>query len=132
MLRLLSNKLKFTVIINNLMFPDGTHFYPDKQGDDYGYNTDAARGADTFRPFKSLPDIVIEAVSGSDTYHQTTSTIYVPKGYSKLTTNKVSGLSINSTAFNGEISNKTYNVAEGDRVSIGANYLSTCSAYLHT
>lgn len=34
------------------MFPDGTHFYPDKQGDEYGYNTDAARGADTFRPFR--------------------------------------------------------------------------------
>ena len=37
------------------MFPDGTYFYPDKQGDEYGYNTDAARGADTFRPFRSKP-----------------------------------------------------------------------------
>lgn len=46
-------------LYNNLMFPDGTHFYPDKQGDDYGFNTDAARGADTFRPFNLIKKLKI-------------------------------------------------------------------------
>lgn len=34
------------------MFPDGLHFYPDLKDGKRGYNTDAARGADTFVPFK--------------------------------------------------------------------------------
>lgn len=34
------------------MFPDGVNFYPDVQDGERGYNTDAARGADTFHPFK--------------------------------------------------------------------------------
>lgn len=33
------------------MFPDGTGFYPDTKDGVHGYNTDAARGADTFYPF---------------------------------------------------------------------------------
>lgn len=36
---------------NNLMFPDGVKFYPDVKDGVRGYNTDAARGADTFHPF---------------------------------------------------------------------------------
>ena len=98
-------------------------------GEITGYKT--KDGADTVHPFSKFPDILFEAISGSDTYHQVSSTVYVPKGYKKLTTNRVSGLSINSTAFNGDISNKTYDVSEGDRVTIGANYLNTATAYLH-
>lgn len=33
------------------MFPDGTKFYPDIKDGERGFNTDAARGADTFIPF---------------------------------------------------------------------------------
>lgn len=35
------------------MFPDGTKFYPDIKDGKRGYNTDPARGADTFNPFRS-------------------------------------------------------------------------------
>ena len=37
---------------NDLMFPDGTKFYPDIKDGKYGFNTDPNRGADTFSPFK--------------------------------------------------------------------------------
>lgn len=46
----------------NSQFPDGTGFYPDIQNGVRGYNTDAARGADTFTPFSNgaaTGDIVI-------------------------------------------------------------------------
>lgn len=33
------------------MFPDGVKFYPDIKDGERGYNTDPARGADTFIPF---------------------------------------------------------------------------------
>lgn len=39
---------------NNLMFPDGAKFYPDIKNGERGYNTDPARGADTFVPFNSF------------------------------------------------------------------------------
>lgn len=48
------------------MFPDGVRFFPDKQGDNYGFNTDAQRGADTFRPFSNGE--VIELPSTAGTY----------------------------------------------------------------
>ena len=35
---------------NNLAFPDGTKFYLDVKDGKY-FNTDPARGADTFNPF---------------------------------------------------------------------------------
>ena len=37
---------------NKLMFPDGSGFYLDSQDGERGFNTDPARGADTFCPFK--------------------------------------------------------------------------------
>lgn len=37
----------------NLSFPDGVKFYPDVKDGIRGYNTDAARGADTFVPFRA-------------------------------------------------------------------------------
>lgn len=36
-----------------MAFPDGVQFYPDIKDGIRGYNTDAARGADTFVPFRS-------------------------------------------------------------------------------
>lgn len=36
-----------------MQFPDNVGFYPDIKDGVRGYNTDAARGADTFFPFKS-------------------------------------------------------------------------------
>lgn len=42
----------------NLQFPDGTGFYPDVQDGQRGYNTDPARGADTFFPFSGTERIV--------------------------------------------------------------------------
>lgn len=50
-------------LINNLMFPDGTRFYPDVHDGKRGYNTDAARGADTFVPFKRGLTFVTGSVS---------------------------------------------------------------------
>lgn len=40
-----------------LMFPDGTEFYLDEHEGERGYNSDPARGADTFHPFKLKPTI---------------------------------------------------------------------------
>lgn len=54
----------FVLLINNLMFPDGLHFYPDIKNGKRGYNTDAARGADTFVPFSSAEVIEINSASG--------------------------------------------------------------------
>ena len=41
------------------MFPDGAGFYPDTKNGVRGYNTDAARGADTFCPFSSKENLHI-------------------------------------------------------------------------
>ncbi len=53
----LAVKDMLTELNDNLQFPDGVKFYPDVQNGVRGYNTDAARGADTFYPFKSGADI---------------------------------------------------------------------------
>lgn len=39
---------------NKLMFPDGTEFYLDEHDGERGYNTEPARGADTFIPFRKI------------------------------------------------------------------------------
>jgi hypothetical protein len=46
-------------INSNISFPDGEGFFPDVQDGVRGYNTDAARGADTFVPFSDsqFPDL---------------------------------------------------------------------------
>lgn len=63
-------------IINDLAFPDGTKFYPDKQNGKYGFNTSPNRGADTFTPFKGtilyLGDVVWTHYAGkTNTYNFT-------------------------------------------------------------
>ena len=50
---------------NNLMFPDGTKFYPDIKDGERGFNTDPARGADTFIPFSSAESIHILSADGT-------------------------------------------------------------------
>lgn len=76
--------LLLTELNNNLMFPDGTKFYPDKQGEEYGFNTDPARGADTFRPFNRFKRITFtvnasgRAVYGNyQAYPRATATITI-------------------------------------------------------
>ena len=48
----MTSALLFTALNSELKFPDGTKFYPDMQDGEYGFNTAADRGADTFHPFK--------------------------------------------------------------------------------
>lgn len=47
------------------MFPDGTDFYLDVQDGVSGFNTDPARGADTFVPFLSKIKILASKFGGS-------------------------------------------------------------------
>lgn len=76
---------EFTQINSDLSFPDGVGFYPDVQDGVRGYNTDAARGADTFVPFKSKIHQQLYLVRGyydGNTLYGS-ATIYVSK-YSTL------------------------------------------------
>lgn len=55
---------------SDIKFPDGVGFYPDIQEGVRGYNTDPARGADTFSPFRSTLEwrFLYNPNSGSTTY----------------------------------------------------------------
>ena len=68
---------------NKLMFPSGTEFYLDEHDGERGYNTDPARGADTFCPFKQKPKIILIG-SGNTAAAKTFSATSI-KGYNKLT-----------------------------------------------
>ena len=68
---------------NKLMFPSGTEFYLDEHDGERGYNTDPARGADTFHPFKQKPKIILIG-SGNTAAAKTFSATSI-KGYNKLT-----------------------------------------------
>ena len=70
-------------LINKLTFPDGESFYLDVKDGERGYNSDPARGADTFSPFKRKPQIVLIG-SGNTTATKTFSATSI-KGYNKLT-----------------------------------------------
>lgn len=52
----------FDQVNSDLSFPDGVGFFPDIQDGVRGYNTDAARGADTFVPFKSGEQLKLLAI----------------------------------------------------------------------
>ena len=58
------------MISSDIKFPDGVGFYPDIQEGVRGYNTDPARGADTFNPFRSEPEweYFYNRNSGTTTY----------------------------------------------------------------
>lgn len=73
---------EFGEVNNNLMFPDGTHFYPDSQNGKYGFNTDPQRGADTFRPFNSGKYHI--ALAGITGYGNSNVTLSLDKSYSKF------------------------------------------------
>ena len=72
-------------INSNITFPDGSGFYLDTQDGVSGYNTDAARGADTFVPFSSKflagNAIFLGSISGGS-FSQNLSAY---KGFEKLT-----------------------------------------------
>lgn len=46
-------------LINKLMFPSGDQFYLDEKDGERGYNTDPARGADTFHPFRKVKPLAL-------------------------------------------------------------------------
>ena len=52
---------------SNLTFPDGTEWYADVKNGERGYNTDPARGADTFHPFRGYLKIA-SGISGQKTF----------------------------------------------------------------
>lgn len=54
---------------NKLMFPSGDQFYLDEHDGERGYNTDPARGADTFHPFNRFKKITFTVnASGRGVY----------------------------------------------------------------
>lgn len=56
-------------INNKLMFPSGDQFYLDEHDGERGYNTDPARGADTFHPFNRFKKITFTVnASGRGVY----------------------------------------------------------------
>ena len=61
----IAGALSVKELSNDLKFPSGKGFYPDEKNGKAGYNTDPARGADTFHPFSSAPDEMIVYVSGT-------------------------------------------------------------------
>ena len=67
---------------NDLMFPDGTKFYPDIKNGERGYNTDAARGADTFIPFRQKPILLAANINSVNPYSYICTNI---SGYKSLT-----------------------------------------------
>lgn len=70
------------ILTNNLKFPDGTGFYPDTKDGVRGYNTDAARGADTFRPFSSIhKDTKIDLLYCVEYYGSTTRNVPISANY---------------------------------------------------
>lgn len=71
--------LRFWILNNKLMFPDGTEFYLDIHGGERGFNTEAARGADTFFPFSKY-DVKASAVGVTPSSSNGTSiSITVPR-----------------------------------------------------
>lgn len=67
------------------MFPDGTGFYPDTKDGVRGYNTDAARGADTFCPFSSIhKDTTIDLLYCLEYYGSLTRTATIPSDYDMI------------------------------------------------
>ena len=49
----------FVLLNNKLMFPSGDQFYLDEKDGERGYNTDPARGADTFHPFRKVKPLAL-------------------------------------------------------------------------
>lgn len=109
----LAMKEMYSGLIDNASFPDGTKFYPDIQNGVRGYNTDAARGADTFHPFKNsangaitvASDIYWSVTTNGSTNTKTVDVTSVP-GYHSLTADNfiINVKSINSALTDGYMS----------------------------
>lgn len=112
-------------LINDLTFPDGAKFYPDVKDGVRGYNTDAARGADTFNPFRQKPVLLASGISSLNPYSYICTSI---SGYEKLTSSNflIVLRSINHTAQSIDTDHnaitKTYNANTG-KLTISQCYL---------
>lgn len=110
---------------NDLTFPDGAKFYPDVKDGVRGYNTDAARGADTFNPFRQKPVLLASGISSLNPYSYICTSI---SGYEKLTSSNflIVLRSINHTAQSIDTDHnaitKTYNANTG-KLTISQCYL---------
>lgn len=85
-------------LINKLTFPDGESFYLDVKDGERGYNSDPARGADTFRPFK-IPLQKIHLGNGTSNSARTFSAKSI-KGYKKLTNANFAIVATGASCFN--------------------------------
>lgn len=61
----LAGALAVKELSSDIKFPDGAGFYPDIKDGQRGYNTDPARGADTFSPFSSIPELISSSVASN-------------------------------------------------------------------
>lgn len=69
---------------SELKFPDGTKFYPDIKDGEYGFNTAADRGADTFHPFKKSFSMTWHHNAQANVVAGLYSSIDLPGSYSTL------------------------------------------------
>lgn len=76
------------------MFPDGATIYFDYQNGKYGFNTDPARGADTFVPFQDKLTIS-STVSGIITHTAGSTYNFVGTNTIKVNNNMIGQKSIN-------------------------------------
>lgn len=72
--------LRFWILNNKLMFPSGEQFYLDEKDGKRGYNTDPARGADTFVPFSNYNVKASAAGITPTSANGTSISITVPQG----------------------------------------------------
>lgn len=82
----LTNQLyqNITQVSSELKFPDGTKFYPDIKDGEYGFNTAADRGADTFHPFKKSFSMTWHHNAQANVVAGLYSSIDLPGSYSTL------------------------------------------------
>lgn len=80
--------------INNNLTANNTPFYYDYQNSQYGYNTSANRGADTFHPFKGYEKIA-SSISGQKTFDLK---LLYPNSYGSFTSGSFIISAIQSTS----------------------------------
>lgn len=108
---------------NDLKFPSGKGFYPDEKDGVAGYNTDPARGADTFIPFrksiKSIPVSFRDIISaGKSKTYQTDQKAHLI--IAQLSTGVSAGTenSNNWVAWSDGEYGETFTLSRGDDVTI--------------
>ncbi len=89
-------------IIDNLTFPDGKKIYPDIKDGERGYNTDPARGADTFIPFRGMKSSnilkIINALNNASSYTREINISGVTGVSNRIQGDSVNGITVNGTA----------------------------------